>query len=423
MIVIELFAGIGAQRQALKDLGIEHEAIVCEIDPHAYRAYCAIHGDTPNLGDITKVERLPPCDLLTYSFPCQDLSQAGNKKGMSRDAGTRSSLLWEVERLLRIAQDNDELPDCLLMENVDAILNRKNLGDFREWVSILSSMGYRSAYRVLNAKDFGIPQNRRRCFMISRRDGGSLDFPEPEPLTTRLKDYLEEDVPDSFFLSEERMATYERHRSKHGEGDDFDIQYSGIFKDVTYKSRAVVYGVEGVSPTVTCGGHGCGYIPKIDIKLHQVGCLKDKVYESAGRVYDPEGISPTICTTSQGWPKIEWPAATKKGHMIAGEGDGLVIERPYAARSTVQSDSAPTLTCGRGCGVGTLDGKTVRFLTPLECWRLMGFPDQAYTAAERESTPNQLYKMAGNSIVVPVLRAIFSKMYRARQTQRSLMDF
>lgn len=365
LMVIELFAGIGAQRQALKDLGIEHDAIVCEIDPHAYRAYCAIHGDTPNLGDITKVERLPPCDLLTYSFPCQDLSQAGGKRGMSRGAGTRSSLLWEVERLLRVAQDNDELPDCLLMENVDAILNKKNLGDFREWVSILSSMGYRSAYRVLNAKDFGIPQNRRRCFMISRRDGGSLDFPEPEPLTTRLKDYLEEDVPDTFFLSEERIASYERHRIRHKE------QGHGFGWASTEP--------DGVIPSITTNPtrHGSPF-------LMQAGRLTDKVYESTGRVYDTDGLCPTICATSQAWPKIEWPAATRKGHMIAGEGDGLVIERPYAARGTVQSDSAPTLTCGRGCGVGTLDGKTVRFLTPLECWRLMGFPDQAYTAAERE---------------------------------------
>ena len=406
MRVIELFAGIGAQRQALKDLGIEHEAIVCEIDPHAYRAYCAIHGDTPNLGDITKVERLPPCDLLTYSFPCQDLSVAGNKRGMSRGTGTRSSLLWEVERLLKVAQEHGELPDCLLMENVDAILNKKNLGDFREWVSILSSMGYRSAYRVLNAKDFGIPQNRRRCFMISRRDGGSLDFPDPIPLTTSLKDYLESDVPDKYYLSDQRIRSYERHRIRHeAQGHGFG------WKPI---------GSDGITPPVTTNPtrHGAPF-------LMQAGTLTDEKYDLAGGVYDPNGLSPTICTVNKGQPKIEWPAATRKGYMTASEGDGLVIERPYAARGTVQPDSAPTLTCGFGCGVGTLDGMTVRYLTPLECWRLMGFPDKAYMAAEREreSTQNQLYKMAGNSIVVPVLRAIFSKMYLSLPVQRPLSDF
>ena len=404
MRVIELFAGIGAQRQALKDLGIEHEAIVCEIDPHAYRAYCAIHGDTPNLGDITRVERLPPCDLLTYSFPCQDLSVAGNKRGMSRGTGTRSSLLWEVERLLKVAQVHDELPDCLLMENVDAILNKKNLGDFREWVNILSSMGYRSAYRVLNAKDFGIPQNRRRCFMISRRDGGSLDFPDPLPLTTSLKDYLESDVPDRYYLSDQKIQSYESHRIRH-EAQGHGFGWKPISSD-------------GITPPITTDPtrHGSPF-------LMQAGTLTDEKYDSAGRVYDPNGLSPTICTVNKGQPKIEWPAATRKGCMTASEGDGLVIERPYAARGTVQPDSAPTLTCGHGCGVGTLDGMTVRYLTPLECWRLMGFPDQAYMAAERESSPNQLYKMAGNSIVVPVLRAIFSKMYLSMPVQRSLSDF
>lgn len=401
MRVVELFAGIGAQRQALKELGIEHEAIVCEIDKHAYRAYCAIHGDTPNLGDITKVERLPPCDLLTYSFPCQDLSVAGCGRGMSRESGTRSSLLWEVERLLRVAQDHDELPDALLMENVDAILNKDNIRDFREWVRILSEMGYVSSYKVLNAKDFGIPQNRRRCFMISRRDGGSLDFPDPVPLNKRLRDVLEDDVPECFFLSEEKMATYVRHKSKRSGSDDSEIQRSGIFKDITYKSRAVVYGVGGVSPTVTCGGHGGGYVPKIDINPYQTedpidapkvdvgiircGSIGTGGYDHAKRVYLPEGLAPTHTTKKEWAPKIEWPCATKRGFMTAEDGDGLVMARPTLARGTVQNGSAPTLTTGKGCDTGVVDGLSVRFLTPRECWRLMGFPDDAYDKAERES--------------------------------------
>lgn len=404
MRVVELFAGIGAQRQALKELGIEHEAIVCEIDKHAYRSYCAIHGDTPNLGDITKVERLPPCDLLTYSFPCQDLSVAGCGRGMSRESGTRSSLLWEVERLLRVAQDHDELPDALLMENVDAILNKDYIRDFREWVRILSEMGYVSSYKVLNAKDFGIPQNRRRCFMISRRDGGSLDFPDPKPLTTRLKDYLEEDVPDRFFLSDEKIESYERHRIRHEEqGHGFGWAPTGP---------------DGIIPPITTNPtrHGAPF-------LMQAGPLTNMVYESAGRVYLPEGLAPTLTTKKDQMPKIEWPCATKRGFMTAEDGDGLVIERPYAARGTVQPDSAPTSARERGGGVGTLDGKSVRYLTPLECWRLMGFPDEAFRKAERECSQAQLYHQAGNSIVVNVLKAIFSKMYLEPRRQKSLLDW
>lgn len=107
MMVVELFAGIGAQAQALADLGIDHESVVSEIDPRAYATYCAIHGPTPNLGDITAVEHLPDCDLLTYSPPCQDISLAGRQAGMEEGSGTRSSLLWEVGRLLRDAVERE----------------------------------------------------------------------------------------------------------------------------------------------------------------------------------------------------------------------------------------------------------------------------------------------------------------------------
>ena len=105
--IVELFAGIGAQAMALEQLGIPYESTVCEIDRNAYASYCAIHGDTPNLGDITKVEHLPDCDLMTYSFPCQDLSVAGKRRGMSEGSGTRSSLLWEVSRLLMDAIERE----------------------------------------------------------------------------------------------------------------------------------------------------------------------------------------------------------------------------------------------------------------------------------------------------------------------------
>lgn len=169
--MVELFAGIGAQAMALEELGIPFTSTVCEIDKAAYRSYCAIHGDTPNLGDITKVEHLPDCDLLTYSYPCQDLSVAGLQRGMVEGSGTRSSLLWEVGRLLTDAAERERLPEVLLVENVDAVLNRKNLPEFNRWIDRLKTMGYTSSYAVLNAKDYGVPQSRKRCFMVSTLRG------------------------------------------------------------------------------------------------------------------------------------------------------------------------------------------------------------------------------------------------------------
>ena len=220
--IVELFAGIGAQAMALEQLGIPFESTVCEIDRNAYASYCAIHGDTPNLGDITKVEHLPDCDLMTYSFPCQDLSVAGKRRGMSEGSGTRSSLLWEVSRLLMDAIEREREPEYLLMENVDAILFKANISDFERWVSMLSDMGYTSSYAVMNAKDYGVPQSRSRCFMVSRRNGWRFRFPKPCPDGRVLKDILEDDVPEEYYLSDEKVATYERHRRRHlDKGDGF----------------------------------------------------------------------------------------------------------------------------------------------------------------------------------------------------------
>ena len=325
--VVELFAGIGAQAQALKNLGLDFTSTVCEIDEKAYRSYCAIHGDTPNLGDITKVEHLPECDLLTYSPPCQDMSVAGSQRGMEQGSGTRSSLLWDVGRLLSDAKERGRGPDVLLMENVDAILNKKNIAEFNRWIEFLTNLGYTSSYKVLNAKDFGVPQNRKRCFMVSSLGERRFIFPEGIPFDRRLRDVLDDDVDESFYLSDDTVAKYKAHE-----------------------------------------------------------------------------ISPS---------SIRYPCATAKGYMDAHEGDGLVMNRPTKARGTVQKERVPTLTTGNGCGTGVVDkGLRIRYLTPRECWRLMGFPDSAYEGARDVPTSKtQLYKQAGNSIVVPCLETIFKAIY------------
>lgn len=207
--VIELFAGIGAQHQALKQAGIEHEIVaIAEINEPAVRSYEAIHGPVVNLGDITKIEHLPECDLLTYSFPCQDLSVAGKRRGMTKGAGTRSGLLWEVERLLEDMRERECLPNALLMENVDAILFDENIRDFKSWIRKLSEMGYTSSYKVLDAADYGVPQRRKRCFMVSLHDGRFFQFPKKRPLEKRLKDVLEDDVDESYYLPKEKVTTF-----------------------------------------------------------------------------------------------------------------------------------------------------------------------------------------------------------------------
>ena len=164
MKIVELFSGIGAQTQALKNLSIGHTSICCEWDKTIHSIYESIHGQTQNLGDITKVDVLPECDLLTYSFPCQDISVLGNQKGFSKNSGTRSGLLWEVERLLKTSK---KLPTTLLLENVKQLVSPKNIDNFNAWLKFLSSLGYENSWAVLDSQDYGIPQKRERVFVVS----------------------------------------------------------------------------------------------------------------------------------------------------------------------------------------------------------------------------------------------------------------
>ncbi len=156
--VVELFAGIGSQTQALKNLGVMHEVVArSEIDKYANISYEALHGNVENLGDITQIQELPTADLWTYSFPCTDISLAGKLAGLEKGGGTRSGLLWEVERLLLVAQENGTLPKYLLLENVKNLVGKKFKADYDKWLAFLSALGYSNYWQVLNAKHYGVP--------------------------------------------------------------------------------------------------------------------------------------------------------------------------------------------------------------------------------------------------------------------------
>lgn len=216
--LIELFAGIGAQAKALENLGVDFEHYrICEFDKYAVASYNAIHKTNFSTSDITQIHAkdlgIEETDkyeyIMTYSFPCTDLSKAGKQQGMSRESGTRSGLLWEVERiLLEIVQEGGELPQVLLMENVPDVLSDKNQKDFFAWCDFLERLGYTSKYALLNAKDFGVPQNRERCFMLSWfGEDKFYDFPVGKPLTKKLKDVLETEVEEKYYLSNKSIKS------------------------------------------------------------------------------------------------------------------------------------------------------------------------------------------------------------------------
>jgi len=208
--VNELFSGIGAFRKALERLDIPHEIVgISEVDKYAIMSYEAIFGETRNYGDISKVRKLDYADLWTYGFPCQDISLAGNQAGIVKGQ-TRSGLLYEVQRLLGVASVYDELPKYLILENVKNLVGKKFLPAFQNWLDWLDSMGYNTYWQVLNAKHYGIPQNRERVFAISIRkdvDRG-YQFPDPIPLAKSMFDFLEETVDEKYYLSESTIESY-----------------------------------------------------------------------------------------------------------------------------------------------------------------------------------------------------------------------
>ena len=402
--VVELFAGIGAQRQALKNVGIDHEIVaISEIDKYALLAYKKLHGSTFNLGDICKIEKIPVSDLWTYSFPCTDISLAGRLGGFARGSNTKSSLLWEVQRLLEISKVYDELPKYLLMENVKNLVSKNFKPLFLEWVDYLSSLGYKSFYKVMNAKDYGIPQNRERVFMVSILDANaSFEFPEKCELKKKLIDYLEDEVDEKYFLSEKLIDCFSSMQNRNG-----------LIRGLRFRPRGK--DVDYAFTITTCPGNRATdnfIIEPIPVAMR--GRERDGDYR---QVIEPksDGIANAI-TTVQKDSMVIVPQNTKKGFDIAKVGDGIYVNRANSKRGVVQKEKIPTLktSCSDVAVVvnDLNDYISIRKLTPRECWRLMGWNDDEIDKVMDGTISNtQLYKMAGNSIVVNCLMAIFNKLY------------
>lgn len=373
--VNELFAGIGAFRKALINQNIPHEIVgISEIDKYAIKSYEAMYGETRNYGDISKIERLDYADLWTYGFPCQDISLAGDMKGIVKGE-TRSGLLHEVERLLEVAKEEGTLPKFLIMENVKNLVSKKFIGDFQRWIDKLSDLGYTTEWKVLIASDYGIPQRRERVFAVSvRKDKGGDSFPEPMLLEKKFRDLLEEEVEGKYFLRKEMFEYFERHSRECG--DNF-IQEK------------------------TCNQVGM-----------LVGDKWAKQHERSSRVWGTDSLCPTLTTCTGGGQevKIIVQEATKKGYAIDEKGDSIDIAyiNQNKRRARVDKERAHTITTSPQ--IGTLTDHGVRKLTPRECFRLMGFSDGDFNKAQAVCSDTQLYKQAGNSIVVQVLEGILKNL-------------
>lgn len=373
--VITLFTGIGAQEAALKRLGLDFEMVgISEIDKYAIQSYEAINGPTRNYGNITQIEQLDYADLWTYSSPCQDFSTAGKQQGLTYADGslTRSGLLLHVERLLVDSVIRGDNPKFLLMENVKGLVSKKFKADFDRWLEKLEQLGYNNYWGVLNAKDYGIPQNHERVFVVSIRkdvDDRGYKFPSTIPLKLKLKDMLETVVDKKYYLSDEKVERF--------------LQF-GKNKEVSNTLTSV----------------------QKDNKVIQIGNIVDTSNwdnPQRGRIYSPSGCSPALNTCGGGGlePKIVIGSTQKNAYIGSYE------------------NYSPCLTSAMGMGGGQIpmlsDNIRIRKLTPRECWRLMGFTDIEFESAQLSGISNtQLYKQAGNSIVVNVLVAIFKELFNDR---------
>ena len=228
---------MGCGAIALRELGINVDKYYAsEIDKFAIKAYETIHGKVNNLGDVSKIDPkdIPDFDLLTYSFPCTDISSAGRQLGFSKGSGTRSGLLWECEKIIA-----EKKPKYLLMENVKALLSSKFLDGFQEWVKLLDSYGYKTTYTVMNAKDYGVPQNRERVFAVSVLQDEFLDFefPTPIPLDRKLKDLIENSVDEKYYLKNDKAMERNLIKNRTPEMDSLELRCKAFVQD--YMERVI----------------------------------------------------------------------------------------------------------------------------------------------------------------------------------------
>lgn len=283
MKVLSLFSGIGAFEKALTNLNINYELVgFSEIDKFAIRSYCEIHNipEYKNLEDIEKLSKnnsilqeikSKEIDLITHGSPCQDFSIAGKQFGGDILSNTKSSLMWNTVDIIKVIK-----PKYVIWENVKNILSKKHRHNFDSYLEILEDLGYNNYYQVLNANDYGIPQNRERVYTISIRkdiDNGSFEFPQKQELILRLKDLLETEVDEKYYLSEKIISGFKKQKNN----------FNGKFIPKTDNDNIA----NSLNATMWKIQRTNNYI-KVALTLDIKGqdCIK--------RVYDEGGISPTL---------------------------------------------------------------------------------------------------------------------------------
>jgi len=377
------FSGIGCWELGLKYLEIEHSQEFCvEYDKYPYASYKAIHGDIKNYNDVTKVDgdEVEDIDLFTYSPPCQAFSVAG--KGLGTD-DHRGVLFFDALRIIQHKQ-----PKLCIMENVKGLVGKKHKETFESILQCLTLAGYTNYWKVLNTKNYGIPQNRERVFIVSIRNDidKGFEFPVPFDNGLRLKDLLEDEVDEKFYLSDKIVDGF--IHNKYSENSN---QVGSLTIQGRYESALRVYGIDGVAPACnTCAGGG----------------LETKV------------LIPQA--TKQGFTvRVELPCiCASRGRNIENPSDRTVGIETEQRLEFNQNGTSNALTSVQKDNYVVDGGFRIRKLTPKECFRLQNIKDEDFEKAEKVNSNSQLYKQAGNGISVNVPMYIYKQLQKFGYIER-----
>ena len=411
------FSGIGSPETALKRLNIPHENVfACDIDKYAKASYLELHDPGKFYENITtrdhsKVERL---DLYVAGFPCQAFSYAGKREGFADE--TRGTLFFDVAEFIRTNK-----PTCFILENVRGLVSHDKGRTFQTIIDILSNgggslngqvgldtidngLGYHVYYKILNSKDFGVPQNRERIFIVGFRNWREFSFPKEMPLDKSLRDVLEDNVDEKFYLSKKMIDGFYKDGNK---------------KTHSSNSEVITHSLYG--RTSKNGNGGSGHLTREDGLSYCVDTGNFQAVELVmgairGRYKDDTDKKETE-------QRLELNSQEYTNTLTSVQKDNVVVQvnpskesggiQPYQQNRIYDIDGvSPALMANlSGERSHNINTPRIRRLTPLECWRLQGFSDEDLRKAERVCSNSQLYKQAGNSITVDVMVEIFKKIY------------
>lgn len=406
--LLSLFSGIGAFEKALDRIEAEYELIgYSEIDKYASKSYAAIHNvaEPLNLGDIKKIDekKLPKdIDLITYGFPCQDISTAGKQLGFLDANGnqTRSGLFFDALRIIKAT-----MPKVAIAENVKNLTGEKFKNEFKTVLTSLEEAGYNNYWEILNAKKYNVPQNRERVFIVSIRknvDTGGFKFPESLPLKRKLKDVLEQEIEEKYYVSSARLNGMMEHKTrnqKNGNG------FGAVINDPD---------TQDMSPCIRARYYKDGSESLIRVKqIANIMPTKTRDNPNQGRVYDTDGLSPALnCSMGGGRQPFIVESRKRNPENPSDRTPGApTVQRLEPNRQGICNTLTTTQKDNYVCEPPEM---RVRRLTPKECFRLMDFDDEDFAKAQKVNSNTQLYKQAGNSIVVACPMYIFKNLMNAK---------